>query len=145
MKMTLHTDYALRMLIYVATSSADTCTVADVAEAYGLSHHHLLKVAQSLRDLGLIETVRGRAGGIRLIAQPERINVGTVVRAMEGDLAVVECLGAGGRCVISPACGLKGVFAKAVAAYLAVLDSHMLSDVMSNGPALRDLLGLEAA
>ncbi len=70
MRMTLHTDYALRMLIYVATRRDGTCTVNDVAEAYGLSRNHLLKVAQTLRDLELVETTRGRAGGIPEIIQP---------------------------------------------------------------------------
>ena len=65
MRMTLHTDYALRMLIYVASRPGGACTVADVAEAYGLSRNHLVKVAQTLRDLGIVETVRGRAGGMR--------------------------------------------------------------------------------
>lgn len=97
MRMTLHTDYALRMLIYVATRRDRVCTVNDVAEAYGLSRNHLLKVAQTLRDLGLVETTRGRAGGIKLAKAPAEIAVGALVRATEEEFSLAECMQAGGR------------------------------------------------
>ncbi|WP_318911098.1 Rrf2 family transcriptional regulator [Shinella zoogloeoides] len=96
MRMTLHTDYALRMLIYLATRRDGACTVNDVAEAYGLSRNHLLKVAQTLRDLGLVETTRGRAGGIRLARAPREIGVGALVRATEEEFSLAECMQAGG-------------------------------------------------
>ena len=70
MRMTFHTDYALRMLIYLALSSDGRATVGQIAKAYDLSRHHLLKVAQTLRAQGLIETIRGRTGGIRLASSP---------------------------------------------------------------------------
>ena len=100
MRMTFHTDYALRMLIYLALSSDGRATVGQIAKAYDLSRHHLLKVAQTLRAQGLIETIRGRTGGIRLASSPAQINVGTVVRAVEEEMVVVECMGSG-RCQIS--------------------------------------------
>lgn len=144
MRMTFHTDYALRMLIYVGLRPDGACTVNEIASAYGLSRNHLLKVAQTLRRLGVIETTRGRAGGIRLARAPERINVGALVRATEEDFSLVECmLGAGGSCVITRACMLKGVFAEALAAYLAVLDRYTLADMLRNRAALRPPLGIE--
>lgn len=144
MRMTLHTDYALRMLVYLALRPAQTCTVNDVARAYGLSHSHLLKVAQTLRALGFIATLRGRSGGIRLAMAPDAINVGALVRATEDDMSLVECMMAGGgKCRISPACMLKGVLTEALAAYLAVLDKYTLADVVRNRAPLGALVGID--
>lgn len=143
MRMTFHTDYALRMLVYLAMRPDRTTTVNDVAEAYGLSRNHLMKVALTLRRLGHIETTRGRAGGIRLAAAAHDINIGALVRACEEDFAVVECMqDAGGGCTISPACMLKGMFSEALAAYLAVLDKYTLADAVRNRSVLSSLLGI---
>ncbi|CAH1694127.1 HTH-type transcriptional regulator NsrR [Hyphomicrobiales bacterium] len=143
MRMTFHTDYAIRMLIYAALRPGGVCTVNDVAVAYGLSRNHLLKVALTLRDLGFIETIRGRSGGIRIAVAPEEINIGALVRSTEEDFSLVECMqGAGGACVISPACRLKGVFAEALTAYLAVLNKYTLADIVRNRAVLQPLLGI---
>lgn len=146
MRLTLHTDYALRMLIYVAARADGLCTVSDVAEAYGLSRNHLLKVAQTLRDIGLVETTRGRAGGIRLARAPETIGIGALVRATEEAFALAECMQAegGSCCAISPACRLKGTLHEALAAFLAVLDRYTLADIVRNRATLGPLLGLGA-
>ena len=146
MRMTLHTDYALRMLIYVATRPDKMCTVNEVALAYDLSRNHLLKVAQTLRDLGHVETTRGRSGGIRLAKAPEEIAVGTLVRATEEDFSLAECMQAGGRaCAISPACRLKGMLHEALGAFLTVLDKYTLADIVVNHAALGPLLGIDIA
>ena len=142
MRMTFHTDYALRMLIYLALSSDGRATVGQIAKAYDLSRHHLLKVAQTLRAQGLIETIRGRTGGIRLASSPAQINVGAVVRAVEEEMVVVECMGSG-RCQISPACRLKGVFAEALSSFMDILDRYSLADVVGNRGDLIPLLGLD--
>ena len=145
MRMTLHTDYALRMLIYIATRRDGTCTVNDVAEAYSLSRNHLLKVAQTLRDLDLVETTRGRTGGIRLARPPEAIAIGALVRATEEEFSLAECMQAGGRaCAISPACRLKGMLHEALGAFLAVLDKYTLADIVRNRATLGPLLGIDA-
>ena len=145
MRMTLHTDYALRMLIYVATRRDGTCTVNDVAQAYSLSRNHLLKVAQTLRDLELVETTRGRAGGIRLARPPEAIAIGALVRATEEEFSLAECMQKGGRaCAISPACRLKGMLHEALGAFLAVLDKYTLADIVRNRASLGPLLGIDA-
>ncbi|BCH32785.1 HTH-type transcriptional regulator NsrR [Mesorhizobium sp. L-8-10] len=142
--MTFHTDYTLRMLIYLAMRPGRVSTVGDVAEAYQLSRNHLLKVALKLRKLGLIATVRGRAGGIRIAKLPAEISIGALVRATEEEFALVECLqGDGGCCAISPACRLKGMFGEALSAYLAVLDRYTLADVVRNRTALETLLGVD--
>ena len=146
MRMTLHTDYALRMLIYLASRRDGVCTVNDVAEAYGLSRNHLLKVAQTLRDLDLVETVRGRSGGIRLGKAPGEIGIGALVRATEEEFSLAECMQAGGRgCVISPACRLKGMLHEALGAFLSVLDKYTLADIVRDRASLGPLLGIDLA
>ncbi|MBE0695115.1 MAG: Rrf2 family transcriptional regulator [Aquamicrobium sp.] len=145
MRMTQHTDYALRMLIFLASRPDGTCTVSDVADAYRLSRNHLLKVALRLRRLGVISTMRGRSGGIRLAREPHEIRLGELVRWTEEDFSLVECMqDGGGACSISPICRLKGIFGEALEAYLAVLDRYTLADATNNRPGLRALLGLSA-
>jgi Rrf2 family nitric oxide-sensitive transcriptional repressor len=143
MKLTLHTDYALRMLVYLAVNRDGSPRVADVAESYGISRNHLLKVALRLGRLGYLTTVRGRSGGIALARKPEEINLGEVVRQMEDGFALVECMRAdGGVCAISPVCRLKGVVVRAVEAFLSVFDDYSLADIAGNREALAQLLGL---
>lgn len=141
MKLTLYTDYSLRMLIFLALREGRSTTVSDVADAYGLSRNHLLKVALNLGRLGYVTTTRGRLGGIALAQKPEDINLGDVVRATEDGFAMVECQRAdGGACVISPACRLKGIVGKAVEAFLAVFDAYTLADIVANRTLLAALL-----
>ncbi|WP_378597162.1 RrF2 family transcriptional regulator [Nitratireductor kimnyeongensis] len=142
--MTLHTDYALRMLIFLALRPDAPCIVGDVAEAYGLSHNHLLKVARRLAQLGAVTTLRGRAGGIMLAKEPEDIELGAIVRGMEESLALVECMGVGeSTCVLTQGCRLKGIVTEALDAYLAVFDRYTLADLVTNRQALAGLLDLK--
>lgn len=143
MRLTFHTDYALRMLIHLAIHDGASVRVTDVAESYGLSRNHLLKVANRLSRMGFIVTSRGRAGGIALARSPAEINLGAVVRGMEDDFALVECMKAeGGACAIAPACRLKGLVAKALDAFMTVFDQYTLADIVKNKGALIELLGL---
>lgn len=143
MRLTYHTDFALRILVYLALNGGRPSRVADVAESYGISRNHLLKVALRLGRLGYLTTVRGRSGGIALARKPEEINLGDVVRQIEVDLGLVECMRpTGGICVISPACQLKGVVRKAVEAFLSVFDGYSLADIAGNREVLAELLGL---
>jgi len=141
MRLTLQTDYALRMLMYLAIHRGRPCRVTDVAAEYGISRNHLLKVALRLGRLGYLTTARGRTGGIALALSPEDISLGDVVRQMEDGLALVECMRRdGGLCVISPACRLKGVVGKALQAFLAVFDDITLADIAKNRSELTELL-----
>jgi Rrf2 family nitric oxide-sensitive transcriptional repressor len=143
LRLTYHTDYALRMLVYLALNRGRPSRVADVAESYGISRNHLLKVALRLGRLGYLTNVRGRSGGIALARRPEDINLGDVVRRIEEDFGLVECMRPeGGTCVISPACRLKGVVRKAVEAFLSVFDGYSLADIAGNREVLAELLGL---
>jgi Rrf2 family nitric oxide-sensitive transcriptional repressor len=142
MQLTQYTDYSLRVLIYLAAANRGA-TVAEIAERYGVSRHHLVKVAHHLGKAGYVVTERGRNGGLRLARAPGDINLGRVVRDMEPNFHLVECFNPGGNhCVITPACALIRVLSEANAAFFAVLDQHTLADVTGNAGALRRLLGV---
>ncbi len=120
-------------------------TITEVAEGYGISRSHLMKIVQQLAAQGLLETTRGRGGGMRLMVPASAINIGAVVRATETDFNLVECFDPGtNQCRLSSHCRLKGVLWQAMQAYLAVLDSVTLADLMApaaeGGAAARALL-----
>jgi len=142
MRLTLYTDYSLRVLLYIGIKEKKTLsTVQEVSDAYGISRNHLTKVVHELGKLGLIETVRGRGGGFRLNMAPKDINIGDVVRKMEDDFHLVECFNcATNKCVITPVCKLKDVLHEALAAYFKVLDSYTLADFVENNEGLATIL-----
>jgi Rrf2 family transcriptional regulator, nitric oxide-sensitive transcriptional repressor len=133
MKLTLYTDYSLRVLIYLASKPKDELsTIKEIADAYQISKNHLMKVTYELGKMGIIETIRGRYGGIKLAKEPADINIGELVRKTEEDFELVECFGKNNSCVITPVCGLKHALAKALNAYLSVLDGYTLADLVTN-------------
>ena len=143
MQLTTHTDYALRTLIALGLCAPGKMTASEVGNAYNISTHHVLKIIQRLSELGYVETLRGKAGGVRLALPPEQIVVGKVVRELETDLGVVACLKAGGEpCAIDGACRLRGALSAATTAFLAVLDSYTLADVLRPRAKLVQLLAL---
>jgi Rrf2 family nitric oxide-sensitive transcriptional repressor len=134
MRLTRYTDYAMRVLLYLGAQPDRVCSIGEIAKAYGISQNHLMKVAHDLGKAGYVEGVRGRSGGIRLAKPADRINVGAVVRRTEEGFELVEC----GSCLIAPACGLTGVLAEALAAFMAVLDRYTLADLLKKrGKLLR--------
>lgn len=139
MRLTLHTDYALRMLMLLALEPEELHTIASVAQRYRISRNHLMKVAQTLIQAGFVESVRGRHGGLKLGMDPAAIRIGAVVRATEDGFAVVECFDRRrSTCVVAPACGLRKPLDEAVQAFLEVLDRSTLADVAQNsGKATR--------
>ena len=143
MRITSYTDYSLRVLIYLAVSNEERCTIREIARAYDISHNHLMKVVHQLRQHGYIDTVRGKQGGMTLSRAPELINVGEVVRDMEPDTALVECFDPDGQCVITPHCHLKSVLYSALQAFQSVLNRYTLADIAnSDTNGLRRDLGI---
>ena len=142
MRLTMYTDFSLRILIYLGSKEPGTLsTVQEISSAYNISKNHLMKVTFELGKAGFIQTVRGRNGGIQLAEQPENINIGVVVRKMEDDFHLVECFDREhNRCPIAPVCGLRGVLGQALQAYLAVLDGYTLEDLLVNRQGLREIL-----
>lgn len=144
MQLTSHTDYSLRLLIYlVVRSDLMPPTVQAASSRYGISAHHVAKVAQTLVQLGYVNSRRGRGGGLELAKPPEKINLGALVRQTE-NLTLLECFGTDSKCVIDPACRLKGVLGQAQSAFLNVLDGYTLADLVGNAEALQRLLTQQA-
>ena len=132
MHLTRFTDYGLRTLVFLALRPDALGSIAEIATAYGISESHMTKVIHTLGRAGLIETLRGRRGGIRLARPAAAIGLADVVRATEPELALVECQG-GGHCVIDGACRLHGIMDEAVGAMFAVLDRYTVADVATPG------------
>lgn len=130
MRLTMMTDYAMRLLMYVAQHPDRLCTIAEVARAYDISEAHLMKVTHQLGIAGWIETVRGKGGGMRLAHRPEDINVGAVVRRMESDFQITECFGPHNACSLTGSCRLTAVIDEALKAFLERLDARTLADVL---------------
>lgn len=142
MKHTNHADYALRVLMYLRVAPGRRGSIAEIARAHRISRNHLDKVVQRMGAADLVRTSRGRGGGVHLVRDPTTITVGDVMRAMEDDFAVVECLGPARFCRVAGVCGARSVFAAALDSYFAVLDSATLDDVAANDQGLRGALGL---
>jgi Rrf2 family transcriptional regulator, nitric oxide-sensitive transcriptional repressor len=145
MRLTTYTDYTFRTLMYLAVNSDRHATIGEIASAYRISEAHLMKVVHQLGVAGIIETLRGRRGGIRLAKPAESINLGAVVRRTETDLALVPCFDNAASCVIGDSCMLSKVLQEALAAFLAVLDRYTLADLVVPRRRLAALLGLPDA
>lgn len=145
MRLTLHTDYALRVLMYVATKADALSTIPEIVERFDISKGHVMKVVHRLGQLGYVETIRGKRGGIRLGRKAERINIGAVVRDMENELGVVGCLqGFEGYCRIETCCVLRKALRDATTAFLTTLDGYTLADLMKPRRTLSHLLKLDS-
>ncbi|MBK8120608.1 MAG: Rrf2 family transcriptional regulator [Sulfuritalea sp.] len=141
MKLTAFSDYTLRVLMFLALNRDRLATIPEIAAAYGISENHLMKVVHQLARSGVIESVRGKGGGIRLAREPESIRLGQVVRASEGRAPIVECLsGDAAACRIAPACRLANLLVRAFDALFATLDEYTLADLVRAPRALKALL-----
>jgi Rrf2 family nitric oxide-sensitive transcriptional repressor len=143
MRLTVYSDYSLRMLIYLAVRRDRLATISEVADAYKISRAHLMKIAHELGRAGVIATVRGRQGGLRLAKEPADIVLGDVIRLTEPDMALVPCFTPLNEpCSILPACVLKRALGEAGAAFLDVLDGYTLADLVRPSAQLRRLLDI---
>ena len=144
MRLTLGTDYALRTLIFVAVNGERLSTIAEIAEIFGVSKTHLMKVVNKLSRQGYIDSTRGKGGGIRLARPAGEIRIGAVVRETEEDLAVVGCLAEPGFCRIEECCILQGALREATLAFVNALDAYTLADLLAPRTRLARSLGLAA-
>ena len=136
MRLTTYTDYSLRVLMYVAARPDSRATIREIAQVYGISQNHLMKIVFELGRHGLLDNVRGRNGGIRLGRPARQIRIGEVVRIAERGSALVECFGASADCVISAPCRLKRILGEALDSFLAVLDRYTLDDLVQGNRSL---------
>jgi Rrf2 family nitric oxide-sensitive transcriptional repressor len=138
MRLTNWSDYSLRVLMYCAACAEreQPATISEIAEAHGISRSHLTKIVMTLSGMGLLETTRGRGGGLRLLKPATDIVLGAVIRQTETDFTLVECFDSEhNTCLLNGHCRLKGVFKQAMDAYLQVLDGVTLADLVLPMPA----------
>lgn len=132
MQLSLHADYALRVLLYLGTHEGQVISTRQISEAYGISKHHLVRVVQTLGTHGYVERLPGRSGGVRLARDPAAIRLGDVVRQTEANLALVECFDAAtNTCPIIESCGLKHCLGEALSAFLDTLNQHTLAELLT--------------
>lgn len=136
MRLADYTDYTMRVLMYCAARPARLVTISEIAAEHGISRNHLMKIVTDLGRQGVLQTMRGRGGGLRLLKDPGQIRVADVIRAAETDFRLVECFDARtSRCTLTPSCGLKGLLQEAMQAYFTVLESKSLADLVTARPA----------
>jgi len=142
MRLNQASDFALRVLMFVACNDSELSKINDISRRYNISRAHLMKIVNKLAQAGLLQTVRGRNGGLRLNRPPRDISVGDVVRVIEEDFALVECMRGpeNNKCIITPACRLAGIIDQALKEFMAVLDQHTLADITQNRNELQNIL-----
>lgn len=139
MRLTTMTDYAMRLLMYVAQQPDRLCTIAEVARAYNISEAHLMKITPQLGLNGWLETVRGKGGGMRLAAAPAEISLGAVVRSIEPDFYLVDCLTNDTTCSLTGHCKLTGIMSGALQSLMQYLDAYTLADLLPPGASPENL------
>ena len=145
MRMTFHADLGFRTLVYLATAAPEGSTIPQIAEAYDVSENHLRKVTLHLTKLGLVDSTRGKGGGLKLAKDPSKISIGWAMRRLEPDFAIAECMGAEPqRCVISGNCGLQSILMVALSSWFSVLDKYTLADAIGGSRRLKRLLQIPA-
>lgn len=137
MQLTQFTDYGLRSLMYLAAQPDRLYSVREIAEHYGISRNHLVKVVHRLAQLGYVTSSKGKGGGIRLACKPQELHLGDLVLALEPNMYLVECFNLKtNTCRVASACTLKHFLADASKAFINTLDQHTLDDVVINKQAV---------
>jgi Rrf2 family nitric oxide-sensitive transcriptional repressor len=145
MQLTLHADYSLRVLLYLAENRERAVSTREISSAYQISRNHLVRVVASLHEHGFVKVTEGRGGGVKLARDPAAINLSQVVRATEPNFRIVECFEPEtNTCPIVPACRLRGVLAKALDQFMAVLDECSLADIASKRGNISKYLQIES-
>lgn len=142
MKLTKQTDYAFRILMFCAASGGRLSRVADISRAYGASEPFLFKILHPLVEGGLVQTVRGRNGGIKLARPADEITLADVVRLTEDSLAMAECFETDGDCPLMANCQLTGALREALAAFLGTLESYTVDDLARPSAAVTNLVAM---
>lgn len=129
MRLTLHTDYAFRALMFLCSNKERLSTIAEIAKFYNISRNHLVKVINTLVKGNFIEAIRGKGGGLRLANNSEKISLGKIIRITEPDFILVECFSSNNSCILTPICQLKHILSQAINNFLKDLDGFSLSDL----------------
>lgn len=139
MRLTVFTDYGLRILLVLASRRDQLVTIAEVSRDFDISDAHLMKVTHALGKTGWIETIRGRGGGMRMAVDAAQLNLREIVSTLENDFELVECFSPQKRCVLTGGCGVEKALGKALRAFYDELERHSLADLVSRSAALKAL------
>lgn len=140
MRVTAFTDYAFRVLIYLALEPEYRATINKIADDYGVSKNSLMKVVNLLSNAGLVKSSRGPQGGLELAQKADEIMVGEIIRLTEDNFQMVECFGPDNQCVITPACELRLILDQSLQAFFGVLDQYSIQDLVKSRSQLQGLL-----
>lgn len=144
MRLTRQTNYAIRILMYCAANNDRLSRIPEIASAYSVSELFLFKILQPLVENGLVETVRGRNGGVRLGRAADQINLFDVVRVTEESFAMAECFESdAAECPLVDSCALNAALREALGAFFAVLERHTIADLVKARSNVRSLLGID--
>ncbi len=139
MHITKNTDYSLRTLMLLALQPpGERISIEKISETFSISRGHLMKIVNQLANLHLVETTRGRSGGVRLDLEYSDINIGSVVRQLEEVTRIVNC--DDGPCLFKGACNLERAFQKASDAFLHELDQYTLADLVKQRSHLQKIV-----
>lgn len=139
MQLTIFTDYGIRSLMYVAAHPERLCNVKEIAEYYGISRNHLVKVIHRLSQLGYINSSKGKGGGITLAGDPNKLRLGELVQQLEPNMDLVECFNRDtNTCRITSTCQLKHFLMDANQAFLKSLNQYTLADAISHKKLFKD-------
>ena len=145
MRLTRQTNYAMRILMYCAANDGRLSRIPEIAEAYTVSELFLFKILQPLVEHGLVETVRGRNGGVRLGRAADKINLFDVVRVTEESFAMAECFeNDAAECPLIDSCALNAALREALNAFFGVLERYTIADLVKSRTNVRSLLGIDA-
>lgn len=147
MRLTKQTNYAIRMMMYCGAREPGALSrVQEIAKAYGVSELFLFKILQPLVEARLMETVRGRKGGVRLARPAGDITLYEIVRVTEENFAMAECFeNDTAECPLIDSCSLNAALYKALNAFFAVLQQYTIEDLVQDRPHMRALLGMMEA
>ena len=144
MRLTKQTNYAIRLLMYCATNQGQLSRVSEIAAAYSVPEMFLFKILQPLVEHGMLETVRGRNGGVRLAKPASQITLFDVVRVTEDNFSMAECFNNdAAECPLIDSCALNAALRKALGAFFDVLESFSIEDLVKDRPDMRALLGID--
>ncbi|MDJ0613704.1 MAG: iron-responsive transcriptional regulator RirA [Rhizobiaceae bacterium] len=144
MRLTKQTNYAIRIMMYCAANKENLSQIPEIAKAYGLSELFLFKILKPLTKNGLVESIRGRNGGIKLSRDASDIRLSEVVRVTEDNFNMAECFSEeGADCPLVDSCELNSALREALAAFFNVLDKYTIEDLAVNRYRIDKLLGID--
>jgi Rrf2 family iron-responsive transcriptional regulator len=145
MRLTRQTNYAVRIMMYCAANDGRLSRIPEIAEAYSVSELFLFKILQPLVEHRLVETVRGRNGGVKLGRAAKDITLFDVIRVTEENFAMAECFeNDATECPLVDSCALNAALREALNAFFEVLGRYSIDDLVRARPNVRELLGIDA-